>query len=113
MRIFLKIIGICYFIGFVLHVLDLFGARLHFAEMKLVWKLWIVYLTVADAIASYGLIKQRFFGEALFLVIAFSQLLAYTVFTSVFGPQLPLIIFHLLTIAIYILLLRVKNSHLS
>ena len=109
MRIYLKIIGVFYFVGFILHVMDLFGARLNFTEMKMVWKIWIIYLTLADATASYGLIRNRIFGEILFLVVAFSQLVAYTIFAHIFGPQTLLIIFHLLTVGIYIFLLRAKN----
>ncbi len=109
MRLYLKIIAICYFVGFILHVLDLFGARLNFAEMKPLWKVWIVFLTVADAVTAYGLIKKRIFGEVFFLGVAFSQLVAYTAFEHLFGPQMPLILFHLLTIGIYIFLLRRQN----
>jgi hypothetical protein len=113
MRIYLKIIGTLYFIGFLLHVLDLFGARLNFVEMKTILKLWIVYLTVADAIAAYGLIKSKLFGEVVFLIVAFSQLVAYSIFTHIFGAQTPLIIFHLLTIGIYIFLLRKRDYQFS
>ncbi len=95
--------------GFILHVLDLFGARLSFSEMTTVWKVWIIYLTAADALVAYGLIWNKFFGEVLFLIVAFSQLIAYTLFADIFGPQSPLIIFHLLTVAIYIGLLRMAK----
>ena len=113
MRIYLKVIGVLYFIGFILHVLDLLGVRLNYTEMSVAWKLWIIYLTVADIVAAFGLFRGKFYGEALFLVVAFSQLLAYTVFTHIFGSQVPLIIFHLLTVGIYVVLLRWQVSKVT
>ncbi len=110
MKIYLRIISICYLLGAVLHALDLFDLRLKFSEMDLVWRAWIVYLLVADSAASVGLWRQKRWGVALFLVVAVSQIIAYTGFTGVFGNQLFLVLFHLTTLGFYgILRARTKE----
>lgn len=101
---FLRILSVFYFLGFALHFLDLFGFRLEFSSMTLLWKLWILFLLILDFLASAGLWFQKIWGEWIFLVVCFSQLFAYTFFAQFFGDQKILIIFHLTTLSIYLIL---------
>ena len=55
MKLFLRILSVIYLIGASLHVMDLLDLRLHFSEMNLVWKGWILYLCVFDFVAAIGL----------------------------------------------------------
>lgn len=103
-KVFLRILAVIYFVGAVLHGMDLFDLRLKFSEMDLTWQTWILYLFAFDLVASIGLWKQKAWGVALFLLISISQLIAYVGFASKFGNQLPLVIFHFLTIAIFLAL---------
>jgi hypothetical protein len=107
--VFLRILSVCYFIGGVLHALDLLNMRLSFGDMVLGWKLWTVGLMLADMAASIGLWGQKNWGIILFLVIACSQLLAYIGFRSYFGDQLFLIGFHALSLLIFALLLNFER----
>ena len=112
MRIYLRSLAVFYFIGAALHILDLFNLRLIFSEMSPTWKMWIVYLTVGDAIACWGLWYLKKYGEVTFLLIAVSQLIAYGLFRNFFGNQMFLIGFHLITVAIYVAL-RFKSHTLE
>ena len=101
MKFYLRLLAILYFIGAVLHFLDLFDQRLVFSEMDSILKTWIVYLLIGDFVAAVGLWRCKKFGEITFLIIAVSQLIAYGIFESVFGDQTLLIIFHLVTVFLY------------
>jgi hypothetical protein len=68
-----------------------------FNQMQLGWKIWIIYLMLADILASVGMWQQKRWGVALFLVIASSQLIAYLWFKEYFGDQSFLIGFHIVT----------------
>ena len=112
MKYFAKVLSLCYFLGAVLHLADIFDLRLKFSEMNPIWKSWIIYLTIFDLVAGIGLWNNRSWGFLFFLIVTASQLLAYTVFSGFFGEQLPLIIFHCVALCTYLLLLIIrKTSH--
>ncbi len=92
-----------------MHLLDLLDLRLKFSEMSIVWKMWIIYLIAGDMIASIGLYRQKIYGEIAFLIIGLSQIFAYTIFESYFGNQNALIVFHLITISIYLFFKNKKS----
>ncbi|RYZ77465.1 MAG: hypothetical protein EOP05_01690 [Proteobacteria bacterium] len=102
MRLYLKLLSVLYVGGAALHLLDVFGARLDFATMSPIWKVWIGYLLVADTAAAIGLWRGKPWGVNLFLLIAVSQLIAYLSFKSIFGDQQFLVIFHFVTIGTYL-----------
>jgi hypothetical protein len=99
MKTYLRVISILYLIGFLLHVADVASLRLDFSGMNTTWKVWIVYLLIMDLIAAIGLWNQKTFGIVFFLIVAGTQLVAYTVFRSFFGEQTELIVFHIITLA--------------
>lgn len=99
--IFKMAVGVIYFIGFFLHALDVMSLRLNFSEIDFLWKSWILFLLIFDLIASAGLILKKFWGEIAFIMVALAQLTAYLGFSSVFGEQSFLIIFHIVCLAIY------------
>ena len=103
-KLFSKVIlmlSFTYFIVFVLHILDILNLRLQFSSMDTVWKTWIIFLLVLDLVASIGLFRKRIWGEIAFFVVALAQLVAYTKFTTIFGEQEFLIVFHCFCIGIY------------
>lgn len=110
MGLYLRFLSICYLIGFGLHVADLFGVRLSFSEMDLIWKSWIVYLTVADFLAAIFLWLISPIGIWLFLLISTSQLVAYIFFQDIFGQQWPLVIFHSVTIVLLFLIPSLRTQ---
>ena len=110
MIVFLRILAVLYFFGGVLHGADLLDLRLKFSEMGSVWKIWIIYLAMADLLASIGLWRGTRWGVILFIIIAVSQLVAYSVFQSFFGEQSFLIVFHIVTLAVFSVLYSRKNA---
>lgn len=101
---FLLFVGCLYAVGFLLHLLDVLGLRLNFAEMNSLWRSWIVFLLVFDLAAAIGLFLKRWWGQVSFLLVAVCQLIAYTKFSDIFGGQDVLIYFHWSTLGIYGLL---------
>lgn len=95
MKIFLRVIAVFYVVGALLHLADLFDLRLKFSEMDRGWKIWILYLLILDCMAAVGLWKDKSWGLVAFLIVSASQLIAYILFQDFFGPQWPLVIFHI------------------
>lgn len=105
----MKVLAVLYFVGGILHVMDIFDLRLKFSEMDSVWKIWIVYLCAFDLMASIGLWKTRAWGVYLFLLIPASQLIAYIAFKSFFGEQRELVLFHILTLTMFFVLIALQK----
>jgi len=104
-KVYLRLLAVSYAFGFALHALDVLGLRLPFSVLPLGWQVWIVYLLVLDLFAAIGLWLGRSWGIALFVLIAFSQLVAYLGFPGYFGQQTFLIGFHVVTLAAAAILL--------
>ncbi len=103
-KLFSKIIlmlSFAYFIGFVLHLLDILNLRLQFSGMDTIWKAWIVLLLILDLLASIGLFRKKAWGELVFLFVAVAQIVVYTQFRSKFGEQEFLVMFHFVSIGVY------------
>jgi hypothetical protein len=112
MKWYLRVVAVCYFIGSVLHLADILDLRLKFSLMNTTWRVWIVYLAVFDFIAAIGLWNMKWWGLALFFIIAISQLVAYVGYVDVFGTYDFLVVFHLVTIGVYFIFL-VMNKRKS
>ena len=112
MSIYLKILAVFYGYGALIHVADLLSlghylGQSHghsFAQMPLVWKIATLYFAVLNTITAIGLWKGTWWGVACFLLAAGSQLVMYTALTGIFTRQLGLVIFHLVTVGLYVLL---------
>ena len=109
MKTYLRILALLYFFGACLHGLDLIDLRLHFSEMDFVWKAWIVYLFIFDLIASAGLWMGKRWGIATFMLVAISQLFAYLWYRSFFGDQVFLVVFHILTLTLFMVLFFIDH----
>ena len=113
---YVRLLSICYFMGFFLHLLDVLGLRLSLGDMPFWGQVWVVYLLLADLFAAIFLWKGHLYGHLAFLFVATSQFIVYTLFIDFFGPQVPLILFHLTTVILYLILLRklaqsLKETH--
>ncbi len=60
-----------------------------------------LFLLLGDLVAAFGLWENKKFGIRIFQTIAFSQIIAYTIFKSYFGNQTPLVVVHFTTILFY------------
>mgnify|MGYP007118530614 CR=1 FL=1 len=105
MLIYLRFLAVSYFVGFVLHTMDVLDLRLQFSQMSLIWQIWIVYLMIFDFLASVGLWLARAWGVFIFVTIATSQLVAYIFFQNIFGSQMPLVFFHFASLGMFFLIL--------
>jgi len=105
MRLYLKFLSICYAAGAILHMLDIFDLRNEFSQMNSIWKLWILFLLLFDSVAAPGLWFGKTWGVLIFLMIAILQLIAYVGFRSIFGQQTFLVVFHIVTVAGYLIVL--------
>lgn len=111
-RNFLKVIGVLYFAGFILHLLDVLNLRMNLSEMDFYWKMWIWYLLIFDFLTSFLIFKNKLLGEILFITVACSQLIGYCFFKDRFGEQSSLIYFHLISLFSYISI-KVLRSHFN
>lgn len=102
MKYFLKILSGCYFVGAILHLLDILSLRQDFSTLNETWKLWTIFLFAADSFVAVGLWRRSKLGIIGFIIIAVLQLIAYTAFRETFGSQSFLIVFHVLTISIFV-----------
>ncbi len=96
-----------------MHFADIFDLRLKFSESDGIWKIWIIYLLIFDSIAAIGLWKERLWGVTAFLLISVSQLIAYTLFQDVFGPQWFLVVFHIATLSMFAILGGFKKTTIA
>lgn len=108
LKLYIRILAVFYFIGFLFHLFDLVGLRLNFQNMSLTWKSWTIYLLCADFFAAIGLWFRTKWGISLFFIIATSQLIAYVEFPQIFGNQMFLIGFHIISLSLFITLNLVK-----
>jgi hypothetical protein len=113
MKLYLRILSVLYFLGFTLHLLDLFDLRLSFSQMNLTWKLWILFLLIADLLAAIGLWKLKQWGVYLFLLIATTQIIAYYGFFETIKNQNFLLVFHVLTVTSYFTLVFWQSNKKS
>ncbi|MBT4760512.1 MAG: hypothetical protein HOO06_02335 [Bdellovibrionaceae bacterium] len=102
MKLYLRILALFYLFGAILHLGDVLNLRLNFSEMDTVWQTWIVFLLIGDTIATIGLWQYKKYGEIAFVLIACAQLIAYLKFKSIFGDQAILIIFHVVTLSLFL-----------
>ncbi len=113
MKLFLRGLAICYFIGGLLHLADLFDLRLRFSEMGTTWRIWILYLLVFDLIAAIGLWLGRRWGKAFFISVAVSQLIAYIGYPEEFGEQPLLIAFHAVALTAFVFLMSLRRFRVN
>lgn len=111
MNRYLKILACLYFLGGILHVLDLFDLRLKFSELGNHWKIWISYLCLMDLITAVGLWRLKRWGIYCLFFVMISQLIVYIGFPNYFGNQYALITFHLIILITFVIIGLNKNFH--
>lgn len=102
------LIAVLYFLGFILHVGDMFDLRLSFSTMTTIWKYWIVFLLIFDLLTAVGLFLKKIWGEIFLLIVSCSQLVAYTQFAHIFEDQVFLVRFHVVVLSAYVFLRGVE-----
>ncbi len=75
-----------------------------FEEMGTPWKIGTMYLSVVDLVAAVGLWMRVAWGRVVWLLAAVSEILLHTVFIGTYGGDLPILLLHTLTIAVFVAL---------
>ncbi len=112
MTIYLKILAVFYGYGALIHIADLLSLGhylwqthdLTFSQMPVAWKIATVYFAILNTIVAIGLWQGTWWGVACFLLAAASQIVMYTALTDIFTKQTGLVVFHLVTVGLYVVL---------
>ena len=112
MSTYLRVLGFLYVIGGVLSLTQIFGlGGIPWAEMWLSWKTAAIFYGLLGILAGVGLILEKPWGVSLFLFIAFSELILYSVVPGMFAYEpshwvilQAIIAAHIITLVIYFVL---------
>jgi len=88
------------------------GSAGTFEAMPTPWKLATMHLAVVDLVASVGLWQRVAWGNVVWVYAAVAEVAMHTVFIGTFGSDLPIVAFHIVTVAVYfaLLILERRNS---
>jgi len=75
-----------------------------FENMTAVWGAATMHIAVVDPVAAVGLWNQTAWGKVVWVYAALFEVALHTVFIGTFGGDLPVVGFHLFTVAVFILL---------
>jgi len=120
LKMFLRILAVIYACAAVLHIGSILGfGRIPFAEAPLSWQLSDIAYGIVDTIAAVGLFLLKSWGVVAFFVAAISEILLFTLAPDWFVVekwQLTLlrgfVVYHIIAIAIYVLLYYRENAKL-
>lgn len=91
----------------ILGVID--GAAGSFEAMPTPWKLATIHLAVVDLVASVGLWQRVAWGNVVWVYAAVAEVAMHTVFIGTFGSDLLIVVFHVVTVAVYFALLMLEK----
>ena len=72
-----------------------------FDQMSTAWAAGTIHMAVVDLVAAVGLWLRVAGGKVLWIYSALFEIALHTVFLSTFGPNLPVVGFHLATLAVF------------
>ncbi|WP_421724091.1 DUF6163 family protein [Bauldia sp.] len=75
-----------------------------FDAMPTDWKVATMHLAVVDLVAAVGLWQRVAWGNVVWIYAALAEVAMHTVFADTFGNDLPIIMFHLVTLGGYLVL---------
>jgi Family of unknown function (DUF6163) len=85
------------------------GATGMFEAMATPWKIGTMHLAVVDLVASVGLWQRVAWGNVVWVYAALSEIAMHTVFIGTFGSDLPIVVFHVVTVTVYFALFIVER----
>lgn len=80
------------------------GAGGSFDQMSVGWSAVTIHMAVVDPVASVGLWLRVAGGKVLWIYSALFEVALHTIFIGNFGANVPLVVFHVFTLAIFIVL---------
>ena len=75
-----------------------------FEAMSTAWKIATMHMAVVDLVAAVGLWMRVAWGRVVWVYAAVSEIMLHTAFIGTFGPDLPKVVFHFFTLAVFVLL---------
>ncbi len=75
-----------------------------FDQMSTAWAAVTIHMAVVDLIAAVGLWLKVAGGKVLWVSSALFEIALHTVFLSTFGPNLPVVAFHIVPLAVFLAL---------
>jgi len=72
-----------------------------FDQMSLGWGAVTIHMAVVDPVASVGLWLRVAGGKVLWIYSALFEVALHTIFIGTFGANLPLVVFHVFTLAVF------------
>lgn len=83
-----------------------------FQEMATPVAVVTVHMATVDLVSSVGLWMRAAWGKVVWIYAALFEIVIHSVFIATFGASLPLIIFHTITLAVFIALtIMARRSH--
>ena len=80
------------------------GGGGQFDQMSTAWAAVTIHMAVVDLVAAVGLWLKVAGGKVLWIYSALFEMALHTVFMGTFGPNLPVVAFHLATLLVFIAL---------
>jgi hypothetical protein len=87
------------------------GAGGTFEAMSTAWKIVTMHMAVVDLVAAVGLWMRVAWGRVIWVYAAVSEILFHTVFMNTFGPDLPKVGFHFVTLFVFVVLTIMAGRH--
>ncbi len=75
-----------------------------FDQMSTAWAAVTIHMAVVNLVAAGGLWLKVAGGKVLWIYSALFEIALHTVFIGTFGPNLPVVIFHFVTLVVFIAL---------
>ena len=82
-----------------------------FAEMSTAWAVVTIHMAVVNVVVAVGLWNQAAWGKVLWVYAALFEVAIHTAFINTFGSDLPVVAFHLFTLAVFGLLTLLARRH--
>ena len=93
----------------ILGIID--GGGGSFEAMTTGWKIVTIHLAVVDLVASVGLWMRVAWGRVVWVYAAVSEIVFHTALAGSFGIDLPKIVFHFTTLALFVVLTFLARRH--
>lgn len=93
--------------GIIVGIFD--GAVGSFETMPAAWKIATMHLAVVDLVASVGLWQRVAWGNVVWVYAALAEIAMHTVFIGTFGGDLPIVLFHFVTLGVYLALFMIER----
>jgi hypothetical protein len=75
-----------------------------FDQMSVGWSAVTIHMAVVDPVASVGLWLRVAGGKVLWIYSALFEIALHTAFINTFGTNFPLVVFHVFTLALFVVL---------